>query len=207
MHAKTCCPIGVSPKRPKQVTQTSGDRCQTLTGNPGRGWPSCIIMSIHGNHVHHNRTLVVTEKSSWTLSMCTCEKTRLHLLFVERYLDNLAVSVNDRLFYLLHVINDLVKLHQLGRQLLNLKSTKVYINHHNHFMALFPGPPGWAGARRELLDIMVQGENNRGRHTDHPAGRHSIRTNQCPPPPSPHIFLQAGCPSCSPTKCQSTEGK
>jgi len=25
---------------------------------------------------------------------------------------------------------------------------------------------------------------NRGRHTDHPAGRHSIRTNQCPPPPS-----------------------
>jgi len=31
---------------------------------------------------------------------------------------------------------------------------------------------------------MVQGEINRGRHTDHPAGRHSIRTNQCPPPPS-----------------------
>jgi len=24
--------------------------------------------------------------------------------------------------------------------------------------------------------------------TDHPAGRHSIRTNQCPPSPSPHIF-------------------
>jgi len=24
---------------------------------------------------------------------------------------------------------------------------------------------------------------NRGRHTDHPARRHSIRTNQCPPPP------------------------
>ena len=33
--------------------------------------------------------------------------------------------------------------------------------------------------------------------TDHPAGRHSIRTSQCPPPPSPH-FLQAGCPSCHP---------
>jgi len=37
-----------------------------------------------------------------------------------------------------------------------------------------------------------------GRHTDHPSGRHSIRTNQWPPPPSPH-FLQAGCPSCRPT--------
>jgi len=30
-------------------------------------------------------------------------------------------------------------------------------------------------------------------------GRHSIQTNQCPPPPSPNIFLQAGCPSCHST--------
>jgi len=66
------------------------------------------------------------------------------------------------------------------------------------FYGPFPGPPGWAGARRELLDFMVQGEINRGRHTDHPGGRHSIRTNQCQPPPSP-IFLRAGCPSCRPT--------
>jgi len=43
----------------------------------------------------------------------------------------------------------------------------------------------------------VQGKINRGRHTNHRAGRHSIRTNQCPPPPSSH-FLQAGCPSCRP---------
>ena len=69
--------------------------------------------------------------------------------------------------------------------------------HHDRFTALFPGPPGWAGARRELLDFMVQGKFNRGRHTDHPAGRHSIRTNQCPPPPS--SFLQARCPSYRPT--------
>jgi len=27
----------------------------------------------------------------------------------------------------------------------------------NHFTALFPGPPGLAGARRELLNFMVQG--------------------------------------------------
>ena len=64
---------------------------------------------------------------------------------------------------------------------------------------LFPGPPVWAGARRELLDFMMQGKINRGRHTDHPAGCHSIWTKQCPPPPSLPIFLQAGCPSCSPT--------
>jgi len=62
--------------------------------------------------------------------------------------------------------------------------------HHNRFAALFLGPPGWAGARRELLDFMVEGNINRGRHTDHLAGRHSIRTNQCPPPPS-HVHYKS----------------
>jgi len=71
-------------------------------------------------------------------------------------------------------------------------------HHHNRYMALFPGPPRWASARRELQDFMVQGKIIRGRHTDHTAGRHSIWTIQCLPPPSP-IFLQAGCPSCRPT--------
>jgi len=48
---------------------------------------------------------------------------------------------------------------------------------------------------------MVQGKINRGRHTGHPAGRHYIRTSQCPPSPSPPpYFLQAGCPFCRPTK-------
>jgi len=88
-----------------------------------------------------------------------------------------------------------------------------YHHHHNCFTDLFPGPPGWAGARRELLDFMMQGKINRGRHTDHPTGRHSIQISahlhhppmirydrdyltwpsdwaplhpdQCPPPPSP----------------------
>ena len=45
---------------------------------------------------------------------------------------------------------------------------------------------------------MVQGKINRGRHTDHPAGRHSIRINPCPPPQFPH-FLQGGFPSCHQT--------
>jgi len=51
----------------------------------------------------------------------------------------------------------------------------------------------------ELLDFIMHGETNRGRHTDHPAGHHSIWTNQCPPAPSRHILLQARCPSCCPT--------
>jgi len=40
-----------------------------------------------------------------------------------------------------------------------------------------------------LLDFMAQGEINRGRHTDHLVGRHSIQTNQCPPPPSSHMTV------------------
>jgi len=37
-----------------------------------------------------------------------------------------------------------------------------------------------------FLDFMVQGKINRGRHTEHLTGRHSIQNNQCPPPPSSH---------------------
>jgi len=47
----------------------------------------------------------------------------------------------------------------------------------------------------------------RGRHTDNPAGRHSIRTNHCPHPPSP-IFFTDRMPFLPPNQqCQSTEGK
>jgi len=53
---------------------------------------------------------------------------------------------------------------------------------------------------------MVQGEINRGRHTDHPAGCHSIRTNECPPPPSPHIFYGPDALPATNQQCQSTEG-
>ena len=60
--------------------------------------------------------------------------------------------------------------------------------HQNHFMDLFPGPPGWIIARGELLDFIVQSKTNNGRHIDHPTGRHSIQTNQCPPPPYPIFY-------------------
>jgi len=77
----------------------------------------------------------------------------------------------------------------------------------NRFTALFPGPTGCASARRELLHFMVQGNINRGRHTDHPAGCHSIWTNQCPPPPSSPHFYAGWMPFLPPNQqCQSTEG-
>jgi len=62
----------------------------------------------------------------------------------------------------------------------------------------FRDNPGEPVPKEKLLDFMVQGKINRCRQTDHLAGCHSIRTNQCPPPPSSH-FLQTRCPSCRPT--------
>ena len=65
------------------------------------------------------------------------------------------------------------------------------------FYGPFSGTTRVSRYQKRTLDFMVQGKINRGIHTDHPAGRHSIRTNQCQPAPSTH-FLQAGCPSCHP---------
>ena len=42
-----------------------------------------------------------------------------------------------------------------------------------------------------FLDFLVQEKINRGRHTDCPAGHHSIWTKQCQHPPSPHLSGQA----------------
>jgi len=67
------------------------------------------------------------------------------------------------------------------------------------FYGPFPGPLGCAGARREPLDFMAQGKFNRGRHINHLAGRHSIRTNQCAPPPSPISYRLDALPAAQPT--------
>jgi len=84
-----------------------------------------------------------------------------------------------------------------------MKQTDTQTHTHNRSMALFPGPPGWAGAT-ELLDFMVRGKINRGRHTNHPAGHHSIQTKQCPPPSSLMSFTDR-IPFLPPNQqCQST---
>jgi len=70
----------------------------------------------------------------------------------------------------------------------------------------FGDHPGEPVIEEKVLDFMVQGKFNRGRHTDHPAGRQSIRTNQCQSPSFP-IF--AGRMHFLPPnqQCKRTEGK
>jgi len=41
------------------------------------------------------------------------------------YLNDLSMGIDDGFFHLLHMVHDLVELHQLSRQLLNLQSTNV----------------------------------------------------------------------------------
>jgi len=72
---------------------------------------------------------------------------------------------------------------------------------HNRFTALFPGPPAWAGARRELLDFVVW---CKGRLTE--ADTQTIRLGATPSrltSPNlhdPSIFYRPdACPSCRPT--------
>jgi len=69
----------------------------------------------------------------------------------------------------------------------------LFIRHtHNHFTAVFPGPP-------KLLDFMVQGKINRGRRAPTirlgatACGLTSAHLHH------PPYFLEAGYPSCRPT--------
>jgi len=75
--------------------------------------------------------------------------------------------------------------------------THTHTHTHNRFMGLFPGPPGWAGARRELLDFMVQGKINRDRHR--PSGSVPLHPDQPVPTSTIPHFLEARCPCCRPT--------
>jgi len=68
----------------------------------------------------------------------------------------------------------------------NLRS--VTTPHYSHFTA-FSGTTRVIRCQQRSSGLYVQGKINRGRQTDHPAGRHSIWTNQCPPPPFPHKTL------------------
>ena len=61
---------------------------------------------------------------------------------------------------------------------------------HNHFTAIFPGLPAWAGARRNLLDFMVQGKIT---EADTPTIRMGATPSELiidppPSPPFPPIF-------------------
>ena len=62
--------------------------------------------------------------------------------------------------------------------------------HHNHFTALFPGPPGWAGARRELLDLWCKGRLTEAYTLTIRLGATPSGLNQYPPLPSPLFNVQ-----------------
>jgi len=87
----------------------------------------------------------------------------------------------------------LVKCKSLSRH--NEMNSNANIYTHNHFMALFPGPPRSAGARRNLLlGFMVQGKITEADTLTIRLGTTPSRLISNSPPSSPHFY--AGCPSC-----------
>jgi len=55
------------------------------------------------------------------------------------------------------------------------------------FFLVYPGQPV---PEENFWTLWTLRKINRGRHTDHLAGRHSNRTYQCLPPPSSNIFTR-----------------
>jgi len=82
-----------------------------------------------------------------------------------------------------------------------LYTISLYIKHGQVSVRLTVGMAS-SVANDMTMGFMVQGKINRGRNTHHPAVRHSIRTNQCPPPLS-RIFFTGRMPF---QQRQSTEG-
>jgi len=111
-----------------------------------------------------------------------------------RVLNPNGISISSAIFAGLSSVTDRQTDHAtrsvtIGR--IYVRSTVMQPNTTTTTTVLQPFFRDHPGEPEKLLDF-------RGRHTDHLVGCHSIRTNQCPPPPSPH-FLHAGCPSCRPT--------
>jgi len=68
------------------------------------------------------------------------------------------------------------------------------------FTALFPGPPGWASARRELLDFMVQGRLTEADTVTIRLGATPSRLTSAHLHHPPHIFYRPNAlPAAQPT--------
>jgi len=90
------------------------------------------------------------------LVVCTAVQYAVSWSLTSLFSTNMAIS-ETRLQYAVLEINDNVN--GRGKFCTPPLSNNEYDcqppSHHNRFTAHFPGPPGWAGARRELLDLMV----------------------------------------------------
>jgi len=63
----------------------------------------------------------------------------------------------------------------------------------------FPDHPGESVPEKNFWTFWCKGRLTEA-DTDHPAGRHSIRTDQCSPPPSPIVsYMPDALPAAQPT--------
>jgi len=73
----------------------------------------------------------------------------------------------------------------------DLLDTVLHTHTHTHTRVLRPffrDHPGEPVPEENLWTLWCKGKINRGRHSEHLAGCHSIRIKQYPPPPSRNFF-------------------
>ena len=79
----------------------------------------------------------------------------------------------------------MTNLQTTNRHLATLNGTHT---HTQPFYGPFSGTTRVSRSQKKSLSALCGGRGDiRGRHTDNPAGRHSIQTNQCPSPSFPHF--------------------
>jgi len=86
------------------------------------------------------------------------------------------------------------------KQLVKFWAVWLHFMNHSHFTVLFRDYSGEPVPEENFWTLWCKGRLTEADTLTIRLGATPIRTNQCPPQPSPKfLYLQAGCPSCHPT--------
>ena len=108
--------------------------------------------SYDNNSDNRNDSITTTCTGRQCISMVTFQSTGVATFFLSvSFSESMARRISLQIYDAFSIPHKRTTAHCINRH-----------TPHNRFTALFPGPPGWAGARRELLDFMVQAKINGG---------------------------------------------
>jgi len=126
------------------------------------------------NHKIQGQPSKTRSPAQWLLKQCMCLCVRISVMY-----ENCSLITN---FY------------QTAKRHTSLVTKTSKLNTHTNVTVLRPFFRDYSGEpvpEESSTELHGAREDNRGRDTDHPNGRHSIRTNQQPNSSSSHFY--AGC--------------
>ena len=163
-----------------------------------------------------SRVLLILTSPLWFVtrmpSHCCSVVSRsgLHMMSSWRRSTELAAAISRRQCHLAHV-NQVCEgwhIYQTSSKLLakfatrlTQRTNQIPAKRETHFMAFCPGLPGWAGTRKvKPIWILLKQETVSSSGIIWAVCKSAPRSRQITmPAPNQSVFLQAGCPSCSPT--------